>query len=114
MRKIKIPDIQFSAPTSNGTVRQVSALEQLRLLVSMPPTREASFTIDDIRLRLPLVEMLEACEVDGQTEILLEDAQHALLVESIRVSTWSGVSRAALVLADAVTEAEEVAVKPSS
>lgn len=111
MRKIKIPDERFTAREVDGTVRQMSALEQLRLLISVPSRPDTPFTIEDIRQRLPLVEKLEAYEKEGTKEILVEDSEFALLAQAIQQSTWSGVSRGALLLVEAIENAEMVDVK---
>ncbi len=111
MRKLCIPDISFSALGEKGEVQRVSAAQQLLQLASVPSEPGKTFTIDEIRQRLPLVDKLAAAVADDDKEMLLEDSEYAILLEAIKTSTWTGVSRAALSLVEAVEAAESVEVE---
>ena len=112
MKRVILPDVTFTMVDANGATRSVSGVEQLRILISVPSRPDSPFTLDDIRLRIPVVEKLEAFEQNGAgKELLLEDAEHALILSSLKASTWTGVSKAALELADAVEKAETVGAK---
>lgn len=106
MKKILLPDITFGVQI-NGSIKAISAAEQLRAIASSPSKPGDVFTIDQIRARLPLVEKL----IDDPAEVLIEDSEYAELLEAVRACTWQGVSRAAVELVDAVEAAEEVKVK---
>ena len=110
MKKLLIPDITFTALDASGKPQGVSAAQQLLQLASAPSEQGKTFTIDEIRQRLPLVEKLAAAVADDAKELLLEDSEYAILLEAVRTSTWTGVSRAALALVEAVEAAETVEV----
>ena len=110
MKKLVVPDVSFNALGPDGEMLPVSAVSQLCQIVSAPSTPDGVFTITDIRGRLPLLEKLEEAEKAGKKEVLLEDAEYAVLSEAAKASMWRGVSRAALELVEAVGAAETVEV----
>jgi hypothetical protein len=111
MRKLVIPDISFAAQDGEGTIQMVSAAQQLQQLASVPSNQGQPLTIEDIRQRLPLVEKLAEVAGNGSHEVLLEEEEYATLLQAVQASTWTGVSRGALELVDAVEKAETVEVK---
>lgn len=108
MRKITLPDVTFAVPDGDGT-RAISAGGQLHIIAAVPSRPGESFTIDQIRARLPLVEKLSMLG-DG-TVILLEESEYAELLSAVERTTWSGVSLEAVALVDAVRDAETVEVE---
>lgn len=103
MKKIVLPKVEFTVGA-----KKVKAAEQLRLLLMMqPPENTKFFTIEEMRLRIPVIDKLEKAEND----VLLEDNEHGLLVNLINNATWGGVNRDAVTLADAVVNAQNVEVK---
>ena len=111
MRKLLIPDLEFTAMGERGIPQRVSAAQQLLQLASVPSKQGETFTIDEIRQRLPLVEKLAAVVEAKGNEVLLEDSEYAILLQAVGASTWMGVSRTALDLVEAVEKAETVEVK---
>lgn len=111
MRKLVIPDVGFMALDEKNTPQRVEAAQQLVQLVSVPSQQGEAFTIDDIRKRLPLVDKLAAAAEDGSDEVLLEDSEYDVLLQAVKASTWTGISRAALELVEAVESAETTGVK---
>ena len=110
MRKLLIPDISFAALDAEGTLQKATAVQQLQQLVSLPSKPGDTFTIEEIRQRLPLVDKLaNAAEVNSR-EVLLEDLEYSILLQAVQASTWMGVSRAALELVEAVEKAEDIEV----
>lgn len=110
MRKLLIPDIQFTALDERNVPQKVSAAQQLQQFASVPSKPGETFTIDEIRERLPVVDKLAAAAQNGSNEVLLEDSEYATLMQAVSASTWMGVSRAALDLVKAVEDAETVKV----
>ena len=111
MRKLLLPDIEFTTLDEAGKPQPVSAAHQLLQLASVPSKQGETFTIDEIRQRLPLVDKLAAAAKDRATELLLEEEEYATLLQAATASTWMGVSRAALELVEAVEKAKTVAVE---
>ena len=111
MRKLLIPDISFNALNERNVPQKVSAAQQLLLLASVPSQQGETFTINDIRQRLPLVDKLAAVAENGSDEVLLEDSEYDTLLQAVNASTWMGVSRTALELVEAVEKAETIEVK---
>lgn len=110
MRKLVIPEVSFTALGPDGVVQPITAAEQMRQIAAVPSRPDGLLTIDEIRARLPLVEKLEEASRDGKKEVLLEDAEYGVLLETMKASMWRGVSQAALDLVEAVETAAIIEV----
>lgn len=64
-----------------------------------------ALTIPQIRQRVKIVEQLEA---EGVKELLLEDADHAVLFEAMSGFPWAQATKELLAVIDAVEFAEKV------
>ena len=111
MRKVVFPDAQFVITDKEGTVHTLSAIEQLTILISLPNKSMGTFSLGEMRLRIPIVEKLDAAARTKEAEILFEDAEYTLIQKELELSIWGGVSKSALALADAVENAEVVEIK---
>ena len=107
MRKVVFPNISFNIRTEGG-LETLSVGRQLHIIAATPGRPGESFTIDQIRARLPLVDKLVA--LDDEMELLLEEEEYTELLVAMKQSTWSGVNAAALALLEAIEAAEIVEV----
>lgn len=98
MKQIKIRPV---ADKPGATTKEI-----ISLAVGNSPQKQ--LTIDDIRKRVAIQEIMERSE--DKESFVLEDAEYQVLVDAIQSFPWAQANRALLTIMDDVLNAETIAI----
>lgn len=104
MRKIELKTVPFT--TDQGTEARLDYRAEMRGLLRGPKRGTDGMDLDEMRKAIALLDKLEG---DAES-ILVEDAQHAFLVDRLNAMRWAIAHQAVLDFIDAVKNAPTVPV----